>query len=249
MCAHYEHLFDREGTERGLEHGERAVALDPGLARAWLLLFFLYMRSAEWHAKEPEAMRQRANDAIRKAYALDPRDAKIVCEMGMMSAAADDVSGAAALFYRAEDLGSNQGDVLSLLANAFTLILGRPTYAQSLLDKAYRLNPFPPRWYNFAQSRVAYFAGDYERCCTVTVSIDDVLAGALYGALAAVQLETSDATERVQNLTRRFPHFDPHAHARAFPIKDPAALERYFEGIESIDQILSPSSLTNSPER
>lgn len=241
MSLHYEHIFDRPSILAGIEHGEKAVSLDPGLARCWLVLKFLYSQRAQSLGIEPERSNALASEAIERAYAIDPYDSKIVVEMGFARAQAGDLTEAELLLHRAADLGYGQADTLAILANAFCTILGEFEEARHLLDRAYELNPFAPNWYNFPQARVSFYTGDYERCMAAARSAQHVLAGALYGALAAVKAGAPDGPARARHLEETFPHFNPEAHARSFPIVAPKAVALYWDGVRQLDQASAPT--------
>lgn len=181
---------------------------------------------------------RRATAAIKRAYVLDPRDPKILCEMGYQHALNGDLSGAYQLLCRAADLGRNQADAASLLANAFSLAVDKVSDARTLLHAALRLNPFPPVWYTFTDCRISYYQCDFTRCRKVAQTIPNMLTGALYGTLAAaMQGDIAAARHARDHLIAIFAGFDAEGHARSFPICAPQALSLFREGVERLDAL------------
>ena len=162
------HENDRASTFKAIEHLKAAVAQDPGIARAFLVLAYAYGKVATcgWEANVAEWER-RQRLALKRAYELDPRDPVILCEHAMILAAAGGATEALNLLERAIDLSENQAEACTILSCAVAFLAGDGPRALALVDQALSLNPDPPGWHKFYELRAAYFAGAYERCVAV----------------------------------------------------------------------------------
>ena len=130
----------RVDTARAIELAESALALDPTLARAWLVRAYAYHHVAlfRW-ADDVEAANQAYRELVIRAHELDPIDGTILMEVGDLRAEHGDVAGARAAYEQAARLAANHGDTLALLAKYFVGTLGRPEQARAMMERAFRL--------------------------------------------------------------------------------------------------------------
>ena len=242
LAVHNENIYSRETLPIAVEHAERAIALDPNHARTWLLLWFLYRGRARFEKYQAADFTARAQSAIERAYELEQRDPKILCEIGRYRAICGDLHAADTLIRRAADLGSNQAYAAALAAAAMTTIVGDVIEARRLIDTAMRLNPFGPLWYRVTDCGVAYFSGQFERCLERSAAVRLTPLGALWAALSSAMMNAPDLSEAKVNLFAQYPSFDPVKHVRSHPIIHAGALERFEEGVARLD-------LQSAPER
>jgi TolB-like protein len=154
--------LDREGTLRGIQLLEAAVAADPTLSRAWTVLGFTYGNAVGngWGDNQA-ALRARQQEAIRRAVDLDPGDPIALEELGAMLARRGDLVGARDALERAAEVGSNHADTMALLGKYMVEVLGHFGAAERMMHRSFELNPFCPNWYYLGAARVAYFTGNF----------------------------------------------------------------------------------------
>jgi TolB-like protein len=188
--------LDKEGTLRGIELLETALAADPSMSRAWTVLgFALANAAANGWTDDPEAFRARQRAAIHRAVELDPGDGLALEELGAMLARQGDLTGAKAAFERAAEAGANHADTLSLLGKYMVEVLGYGGAAERMMARAFALNPSAPPWYFLGATRVAYFAEDFEKTVDLATRAPMLRLPQLFKVLALAQL---DRQEEVQ---------------------------------------------------
>jgi adenylate cyclase len=129
---------------------EEAVSLSPLSARAWSQLADVLMRDYlnRWNeaakdAKAREDLLTKAEDALKKAFNLDPTIALTHMDDGFIRRAKGDHHGALDAFDRALALDPNLALAYTQKANQLVLT-GHPQEAPALVMKAIRLNPRDP---------------------------------------------------------------------------------------------------------
>ena len=98
---------DQAGVAEARDLLLKAVALDPGLARAWDFLANCYMQDAINGWGDRAAAWERYRDATRRAAALDPADAHIQLSLGSMYVERGDTALGIAAWERALELAPN----------------------------------------------------------------------------------------------------------------------------------------------
>jgi TolB-like protein/Flp pilus assembly protein TadD len=107
------YFYNRRATgdeERALDHFERAVELEPGIAEAWIGLVPLYLR-----IKDPPQI-ERAREAIEKALAIDPDNPEAHVRLGLVLAYEGEVGLGWLEAERALELGPDNPLALSVIA-------------------------------------------------------------------------------------------------------------------------------------
>jgi TolB-like protein/Flp pilus assembly protein TadD len=130
-----------EGRRDGIQAFERAVQLDPGLARAWVSLAELRIAQASQGEAPVEASFRQARREVEKALELEPNRGEAysaLCSIEMEYAW--DFAAAEAACQEALELGSG---TVSILGQAGNLegVLGRLDEALRLLRRAVELDP------------------------------------------------------------------------------------------------------------
>jgi adenylate cyclase len=151
---------------------ERAIELDPGLARAYhhlsLVRFFNWM--AHW-VEDRETAFANAFSAARKAVALDDTDSGSHAHLGMLHLYRREFDAAERHCRKAISLNPNDFRSLGIYGLYLTAI-GQPGKAVEQFDQATRLNPLEPDWFNWLRG-IAYFtAGRYEEAISDLKSIE-----------------------------------------------------------------------------
>src|SRR5438445_21816 len=103
--------YTEEGTRKGLEYFERAIAQDPDYALAPAALAMVYTGLGEVGGLRPDDAYARAKAASAKALALDPELGEAHCMLAFIKAVCDfDWVGAEQEFKRALELTPNSAD-------------------------------------------------------------------------------------------------------------------------------------------
>jgi TolB-like protein/Tfp pilus assembly protein PilF len=149
-------------TKEGLDEGERlfrkALEIDPQLARAYVGLAYIYDYKIDLGLGTSVADNlTKLMDAARNAVRLDPNDGETQLVLGHAFANQGMADQALEQFAKAEALAPNNADLLINIA-WFLPQFGQPDRAVELTEKALKLNPNYPYWYN-QELRLAYFFG------------------------------------------------------------------------------------------
>jgi TolB-like protein/class 3 adenylate cyclase len=142
----------KERLDEAIVLFKRALAEDPGLARAWVDLAWAYDQSTGYGA-DYAVMHPLAVEAARRAVAVDPMDAGAHAVLGIMLGVEGDYARAKAELDTALRLNPGSADILTMYAG-WASSFGDPEGGGEMADRALRMNPgYPP-----AQSGFFYFA-------------------------------------------------------------------------------------------
>jgi adenylate cyclase len=226
----------RVDTERAIKLADSALALDPTLARAWLVRAWGWNHSAffGW-AEDVEAANRAYRESIARAHELDSSDGTILMEMGDLLASEGDDVAACAAYEEAARVAANHGDTLALLAKYFVGALGRPEQALAMMKRAFRLNPLTAPLYFYNQLRVAYLCGDYEAAVAAARHSPDTPLTKVFLAMSLAKLGRGPQSKAVvKELRSEAPDFDPATICRLSYLRDPRARAGVLEGLRAI---------------
>ena len=105
-----------------------------------------------------------------RALALDPNDALTCFFMGSYLTLKGDGEAGDRYYQRALELGPNNADVLVLLAWAWSYS-ATPERGAEMADRAIRLNPHYPFWWNSALTRAYFHVRAFEKAYTFAKSM------------------------------------------------------------------------------
>jgi TolB-like protein/Tfp pilus assembly protein PilF len=152
-------------TEAGLEEAERlflrALEIDPQLARAHVGLAYIYEYRLDFGLGSAADNLAKLMEAARNAVRLDPSDGETQLVLGHAFAYRGMADQALDQFAKAEALAPNNADLLILIAWLLPQ-LGQPERAVALAEKALRLNPNYPNWYNQGLRYVYFFGRQFD---------------------------------------------------------------------------------------
>ena len=150
---HYKIKKDDVAKAEGLL--KKAIELDPQFARAYYGLGHVYNTQAWWGWGDAEApvLLEKVRDVLLKGIALDPNDALTYSLLSAVYGALSDWDRCVAMADKALDLNPNDPDVLFHVALVLPFV-GRAKEAAEMMDRAFRLNPHYPPFYNDAVDRV-----------------------------------------------------------------------------------------------
>jgi len=152
-----EALAEAEGLFR------KAIELDPQMARAYygLATVQIYLIDLGLAPSVDEAL-SKMMEASKKAVELDPEDGKTHLALGGAYAYHGKAEQALAEFDRAEALSPSDADLLLVIAWSIPGF-GESARAVSLAERALKLNPHYPDWYNQGLSYVYFFGEQYDK--------------------------------------------------------------------------------------
>ncbi len=215
---------------------ERAVELDPQYAEAYQALGYTYLR--EWMFQWSPALQnlERAFELEQQALVLDPSLPFAHVLLGWVHLWKDrQYEQAIAEAERAIALDSNNADSYMALAEILTY-LGRSEEAIGWMEKAMRLNPRYPALYLRILGTAYYWTGRTEEAITVferaLARNPNWLAAHLFLAFVYSEVgREAEAKAEVAEVLRLSPAFSLEGVRQRLPLKDPADLERFLDGL------------------
>ncbi|WP_420583894.1 adenylate/guanylate cyclase domain-containing protein [Ruegeria sp.] len=139
---------------------ERAVALDPSLARSFMYLSDTYVIDLWLGLADSEAAGHVLHIA-RKGAALDNQDVYIQDQLGFAYLCAGHWQEAEAQFAKTLSLIQNEAESMAWCGYAF-LLLGRREKAHCIVSEAMRLDPLHPPAIDWIMGQIEFFREDFE---------------------------------------------------------------------------------------
>jgi TolB-like protein/cytochrome c-type biogenesis protein CcmH/NrfG len=150
-------------TAKARELCEKAIALDPNYARAYVWFAWTHLSDYKYfRPAKPQESYQKALDLASKAGALDPSlgDARRV--LGQTLLYGRKYHEALAQYEEGLKANPNDADILAFCTEVYTF-MGHPEEAIQRIKQAMRLNPYHLNWYWWQLAAAQYFAArDYE---------------------------------------------------------------------------------------
>lgn len=138
----------------------RAIELDPGLARAWVELYHAH-EILSLFGVDPESNRKAADDVAERAVRLDPSDAEAHAVFGMSLANKGDMGRAKSELDTALRLAPGSSEILTFYTG-YAARFGEPERGAQMVDQVKRLDPNYPMWTSNFFSPAYFMAGRYE---------------------------------------------------------------------------------------
>jgi len=227
LAVEQHNTFSLDGNREAIRLFSRALELDPNLADAWIELGYAYsIQACNGYGGDPKESIERWRRAIENALRLDPTNSTALVCFGDLMGCLGDVEAAERAYKRAFEYGSNQADVLVLLAGSKALVVGDPAEAIPLIERAMRLNPLAPPWYFGMQGRVLFAAGRYREAIAAlrrsTLDSPHVLIFLMLSyAMVGESLEAAAIAARLRD---EFPGFSVEGFISGYPITNPGAV-------------------------
>lgn len=222
-----QNMFSRPGNVAAISLFSRALELDPALVMAWVELAYAYAIEA-CNGFDDDMQRSIENwrTAIENAIRLDPTYSRACTCLGDLRGCLGDLEGAERAHRRAFEYGSNHADTLTLLAGSKALVVGDPSEAIPLIERAMRLNPLAPPWYFGMQARILFVAGKHrEALAALRRGPPDSPNTLMFLALAHAALgEAAEAAAAEARLRAEFPGFSVERFITCFPVTNPDAV-------------------------
>jgi len=215
---------------------ERAVALDPGFARAYAGIANTHVFDyREGSTESLELSAQQSLENVERALALDSSVPQVQFAASFVYAQLGRHEDAIAAARRAVELDPNYAD--GYVGMAFSLnFAGRPQDALDQMTNAMRLNPWYPFLYPWILGHAYFLLEQYEEAISQFEKViesnphyhDGHLAlAAAYGLAGRID----DAEWEAEEVLSLQPDFTLSDNLRRTPYKDPTDLERWIEGL------------------
>ncbi len=203
-----------EDNEAARSFFEAAIEKDPGygLAHAYLGLTLTILGG---YALTPAPVLAEAIAAGAKGVTLAPEEPRCHRLLGIIRLFARQHSGAESHLRRALDLNPHDADTMVQLGYLLTL-RGRPLEGLALMDKAERINPIHPDWYDYDRSMALYGIGDYSgaAACLERLTSQSPWRLTRLAACLAQEGKTTEAQQTLDRVQELAPEFSPHDYAR-----------------------------------
>lgn len=139
---------------------ERAIALDPSIARSYMYLSDTYVIDL-WLGLAGSDASGHILHIARKGAALDNRDVYIQDQLGFAYLCAGLWDEANAQFEKTLSQIENEAESMAWCGYAF-LLLGRHEKAREVVSRAMRLDPLHPPSIDWIMGQIEFFCGNYE---------------------------------------------------------------------------------------
>jgi tetratricopeptide (TPR) repeat protein len=218
---------------------EEVIALDPEYPKGYIRLAFLsYLDAALGRSDSPHQANARALELVEKAISLDPEDGYPYALRGIILAQMRHYDQALSSVAKALSLEPNQIGVLN--ESAATLWRsGKPEEALPLIEKVFRLSPFPALG-SFTGAQIAYnLAGEYEKSFEVAKKAmqrfpPNYIILINYSISTCLLGRTEEASNSVKELLRVNPRFSIEQFKEfqsRVRVRDQAAVEKFSEAL------------------
>jgi TolB-like protein/DNA-binding winged helix-turn-helix (wHTH) protein/Tfp pilus assembly protein PilF len=225
-----------ESNRLARQHYERAIALDPGFARAYASLAMVYAREAtDGWTPNPEIALGRAAELAEKAQRLDPSLHQVYFVEGMLELFRGNYAAALRNTDHAISIKPSYADGYALRACVQHLD-GQLAEGPVSLEQAVRLNPRVPSVYRLLRGTLFYAQGDLDRALAdleaaveVNPSFQNlrIWLAAAYAAAGRID----EAQWQRDEILALHPGFSASRSLWAFPIRDSAYRERFLRDL------------------
>lgn len=230
----HKHRSGKENNAKARDLAEKAIALDPGYARAYALLAWVYWFEwfYEWNVPSTQA-EKLGLEAAKKALDLDPWEPEAHWALGAINLFfTREHDKAFAQIERALELSPNNADVLA----DYGLILqtmGRSEEAIEKINEAMRLNPYYSDYYLENLGMAHYDSRQYEDATAALSRMSNIsLNATAYLAASYGQLGREPEAQRaVEEILTADPGFSLVHWAEMQPYKYQADRDHFVDGL------------------
>ena len=225
-----------EDAPLAVEHFRRAIALDPGFARAYAGLALVYARDAldGWDLTSRDALVQAA-ELTEKARRLDPSVPQIYFVEGQIELFRRNYEAALENARQAISIKPSYADAHALVAWILHFV-GRPEEGLTHMKEAVRLNPRVPAVYRLVRGALHYSAGAIDAALVdleggVAINPHYQLLRTWLAAAYAAAGRIEEASWEIEEVLVLDPD-NTLAHVeKAFPIRDARYRDRFIDDL------------------
>ena len=234
-----DHYGRRSGEDNKLakEFFERAIAIEPGYARAYASLALTYTIGAVngWGASLEQSLAQ-ADALIQKAGQLDDALPQVHFVAGEIAMYRRNYAAALDELARAIELKPSYADAYALMAWVLHFA-GRPQEGLEAMQQAVDLNPRVPGAYYMVQGALRYELDEISEATrllelAVESNPNYQLARVFLAAAYAAQEHLEEARWQIDEIHTLNPDFTLADVERGAPIHDPAYKERFIRDLQ-----------------
>jgi adenylate cyclase len=227
--------FRKESNAIARQMFERAIALDPNYAKAYVRLSWAYFLDWEWQWTEGPGALDRSHEAARKAVALDDSLSDAHTVLGWISLWKKQHDPAIAELERAVSLDPNSVWAYGYLAETLNFA-GRPDEAIGFAKKAMRLDPKYPTWLPFLLAHSYSLLRRYDEAIAALQDSlgrnPNFLPARRWLAVVYAELgREKEARAEVAETLRISPEASLERWRERMPYKNQADLERFIAGL------------------
>ncbi|MDX0442479.1 tetratricopeptide repeat protein [Sinorhizobium medicae] len=224
-------LYTREGNASAKEEFSRAIELDPKFARAYSWAGYAHLEDYKqgW-ADSPDTAVRFATQAVEMA----PDDYYTHWTLASVHMELKDMVGARREYDRAYELNGNDPDLLAERADMLSF-QGDPASAIADIERAKRLNPSFPEWYQWSLALAHFQARNYEETIQLLTAMSDLPNEAyLMLAMSQARVGRPPSSEAiVRDLRGKDPQWTPE-HLDRMPFAKAEDQEHWMKGLEMI---------------
>jgi adenylate cyclase len=228
--------FTKEANTEAGRLARRAIELDPGYARAYSSLAWVYLNEHRYEfSDDPEQSLERAFEMALKSIELDDADEWSYWSLGVVYLYQGKYEESIAEYEKALARNPNDADVLADMATPLTFA-GQPEQAISRVKQAMRLNPNYPPWYAGSLGLAYVNAKRYEAAIAPLMEESNRYPGSLatHRTLAVAYFhlgKLDDARREVEALLKIDPQMSIEGVRLGLPFKHERDLELFLDGL------------------
>lgn len=251
-------VYSKEASTQAKEQFLKAIDIDPGYARAYAGLAFSYLSDWGFLLGAPLSCMDRAVEYARKAVELDESESRSHWVLAYVLTFNKQYDEARAHQIKAVWLNPNDADVLAKMGYILPL-LGEHNEAIELAEKATRLNPYYPDWYNTFLGFTYFTAKRYEEAIATFKASGNVYPGD-YAWMAAAYAHMGNIDEARSVMDSFLKEAGPNPwwreilHSAEVVDRDPTGLLTYmtfmypFKNSSDLEHLLTGLRMAGVPE-
>jgi TolB-like protein len=221
-------VLDQPGLERSMRYLNRSLELDDRFARCWAMKSVMLRWAYPVYQSPAPDMLEDADNAIHRAYSLEPNDSANLSLISMTWAVNGDLERASAAIRQAVASAESDTDACIATTTPLALVLGDYDTARRMLDRAFPPNCPVAGYFRVVEARVSFFLGDYERAIAASRQGFSHVSSLAFRALSLIMLQEHDDARRAhRKLMQACPHFTFDRLEETLPILHHRARETY----------------------
>lgn len=217
---------------------ERAVAIDPGFARAYAELARTHTSEIQldW-VRDSRVKAETALSLAQKALSLDPQNPYVHFALSIIHRTLGRHEEAIASARKAIEIDPNYADGYATLAIDLNYA-GRPEEGMDNIEHALRLNPRAPYFYVWIKGHAHYLLGQYAEAAEAlekarTQNSEFIPVHKLLAATLVELGRVGEAEWEVAEIETRLPAFSLSQERASSPYKDDAVFRRYIQNLQA----------------